>query len=88
MVDQIVLIAGSCLNTALEAAANEPQPQNRVFSPHNWVKAKTCLSGINAAIRQYFSMLPTMPGGKELNQKLKDALLLSNEDFEYRWAAD
>jgi len=88
MVEQIVLIAASCLNTALEAAANEPQPQNRVFSPQNWIKTKTCLSGINAAIRQYFTMLPTMPGGKELSSNLKDALVLSSEDFEYRWAAD
>lgn len=88
MVDQIVLTAGICLNTALEAAANEPQPQNRVFSPQNWIKTKTCLSGINAAIRQYFSMLPTLPGGKELSQNLKDTLSLSAEDFEYRWAAD
>lgn len=88
MVNQIVEIAGSCLNTALEAAANEPQPQNRVFSPQNWIKTKTCLSSINAAIRQYFSMLPTMPGGKEMSKNLKDCLALSTEDFEYRWEAD
>lgn len=88
MTEQIVLIAGSCLSTALEAAANEPQPQNRVFSPQNWIKTKTCLSGINAAIRQYFTMLPTMPGGKEVSKNLQEALSLSTEDFEYRWAAD
>jgi hypothetical protein len=85
---QIVEIAGACLNTALEAAANEPQPANRVFSPQNWIKAKTCLSGINAAIRQYFTMLPTMPGGKEMSKNLKDALALPLENFGYRWAAD
>jgi hypothetical protein len=88
MVAQIVEIAGSCLNTALEAAANEPLPQNRVFSPQNWIKAKTCLSAINQAIRQYFNMLPTMPGGKDMSKNLKDCLALSTEDFEYRWAAD
>jgi hypothetical protein len=86
--EQIVEIAGACLNTALEAAANEPQPANRVFSPQNWIKAKTCLSGINAAIRQYFTMLPTMPGGKEMSKNLKEALSLPPEDFGYRWAAD
>jgi hypothetical protein len=88
IVSQIVEIAGSCLNTALEAAANEPQPQNRVFSPQNWIKAKTCLSAINQAIRQYFNMLPTMPGGKDMSKNLKECLTLSVEDFEYRWAAD
>ncbi|MBI5847196.1 MAG: AIPR family protein [Nitrospirae bacterium] len=88
LVEQIVQIAGTCLNTALEAAANEPLPQNRVFSPQNWIKTKTCLSGINAAVGQYFAMLPSMPGGKELSKNLRESLALPVEDFEYRWAAD
>jgi hypothetical protein len=65
LVDQIVEIAATCLNTALEAAATEQQPQSRVFSPQNWMKATKCLAAINQAIRGYFSMLPTLPGGKE-----------------------
>jgi len=85
---QIVDVAGSCLNSALEAAANEPQPSNRVFSPQNWIKTKTCLSGIRAAIRQYFNMLPTMPNGKEMHQKIKSSLELVPENFESRWTAD
>ncbi len=65
---------------ALEAAANETQPSNRVFSPQNWIKAKTCLAGINFAIRNYFSMLPLMPqGGKEMKAKLDAALSLETE---------
>jgi hypothetical protein len=88
MMDDIVKIGGVCLNMALEAAANEPQPANRVFSPQNWVKAKTCLAGINFAIRNYFNMLPLMPGGKEMKAKLDVALELETGDFEYRWAAD
>jgi len=88
MVDDIVKIGGVCLNMALEAAANEPQPANRVFSPQNWIKAKTCLAGINFAIRNYFNMLPLMPGGKDMKAKLDVALTLEAEDFEYRWAAD
>jgi len=88
IVDQVVDMAGSCLNSALEAAANEPQPANRVFSPQNWIKTKSCLAGIRAAIRQYFNMLPTMPQGRELSQKLKTALLMEREQFEARWTAD
>ena len=88
LVEEIVKIAGSSLNMALEAAANEVQPQNRVFSPQNWIKAKTCLAGINFAIRNYFQMLPMMPGGQEVSQKLKEGLILKQEDFEYRLAAD
>jgi len=87
-VDQIVNMAGSCLNSALEAAANEPQPANRVFSPQNWIKTKSCLAGIRAAIRQYFNMLPSMPGGAQLKQQLSTSLSMDASDFEARWAAD
>lgn len=86
--DQIIDMAGTCLNSALEAAANEPQLANRVFSPQNWIKTKACLSGIRAAIRQYFNMLPAMPNGKEMSQKIKDSLAMEASDFEARWAAD
>ncbi len=88
IVDQIVNMAGSCLNSALEAAANEPQPANRVFSPQNWIKTKSCLAGIRAAIRQYFNMLPSMPGGAQLKQQLSASLSMDTSDFEARWAAD
>lgn len=87
LVDEIVKISGMSLNMALEAAANEPQG-NSVFSPQNWIKAKKCLAGINAAIRNYFHMLPMMPGGKDVHDKLKVCLTLPQEEFEYRWAAD
>jgi hypothetical protein len=87
IVAQVAEIAGRCLNAALEAASSEIQPANRVFSPQNWTKTKTCLAAINAAITNYFSMLPMMPGGKEYNQKLKQFLTIPREDFEYRWKA-
>lgn len=88
VVDQIVNMAGSCLNSALEAAANEPQPANRVFSPQNWIKTKSCLAGIRAAIRQYFNMLPSMPGGAQLKHQLSTSLSMNTSEFEARWAAD
>ncbi len=88
IIDQIVDMAGTCLNTALEAAANEPLPANRVFSPQNWIKTKNCLAGIRAAMGAYFNMLHAMPGGKELSQKLKAALAMEAGQFEARWAAD
>lgn len=88
MVNEIIKISGLSLNMALEAAANEPQTTNRVFSPQNWIKAKTCLAGISFAIRNYFNMLPLLPGGEELKSQLFKTLVLQSEDFEYRWAAD
>ena len=88
LVGQIVDSAGTCLNSALEAAANEPQPMNRVFSPQNWIKTKMCLAGIRQAIGQYFNMLPAMPGGSDLNEKFRTALQMQSGEFEDRWAAD
>jgi len=88
LIGQIVDTAGTCLNSALEAAANEPQPANRVFSPQNWIKTKSCLAGIRQGIGNYFNMLPSLPGGVELNKTLRQALKMENEDFDDRWAAD
>lgn len=88
MVDEIVRLGGTALNMALEAAANEPQPPNRVFSPQNWIKTKGCLSNINMAIRNYFNMLNVMPGGVEIKKKLNEAAVLPQDAFEYRWSAD
>lgn len=88
MIGEIVKVAGTSLNMALEAAANEPQAANRVFSPQNWIKTKSCLSGINGAVRNYFNMLPMMPGGAEIKKKLNEATVLPVEAFEYRWSAD
>jgi len=88
MVDEIIKVSGISVNMALEAAANEVQPQGKIFSPQNWIKAKTCLAGINFAIRNYFNMLPMMPGGQEISAKLRESMTLPVDDFEYRWEAD
>lgn len=88
MVEEIVKLAGISLNLALETAANEPQPANRVFSPQNWIKSKACLAGINGAVRQYFQMLGMIPGGADLKKKLDEATVLPVDAFEYRLSAD
>ncbi|QLG89570.1 AIPR family protein [Chitinibacter bivalviorum] len=79
-----VTVAATALNFALEAAANEPQPGGKVFSPVNWIKTKTCLSGITNAIQMQLMMMPNIPGGKEK----RDALVMESDAFEYRWQAD
>jgi hypothetical protein len=71
LLDRLVDIADSCLNSSLEAAANEPLPNNRVFSPQNRIKTKNCLADIRKAINLHFTMLPSMPGEKEFLQNLK-----------------
>lgn len=84
IIQWVISIAATALNFALEAAANEVQPGGKVFSPVNWIKTKSCLSGITNAIQMQLMMMPNIPGGKEK----RDALVLGNDAFEYRWQAD
>jgi hypothetical protein len=88
--DQVIRLAATSLNNALDAASNQPQPANRVFSPQNWLKSKACLSDINAAMRVYFNALPSLnlPGVRELAAAMKDTLTLDRGLFSERWAAD
>lgn len=86
ILDQIVDLAGKSLSFALQSAANEPQPGNRVFSPQNWIKTKTCLAGIRAAVSQSLNMYSMM--NPTMGDKLKQGLKMEREDFEARWTAD
>jgi len=84
VVDQLVNMAASCLNVAIEEAASEQSTSGKIFSPQNWVKTKSCLSKIKTSVRTQIQMLPNFPGGKEL----KESLIIPAESFEYRWEAD
>ncbi len=79
----VVNFAGKALNMALTNAASEILPENRVFSPNNWIKAKASLNAITNVIQTQLMMLPDM-GAKEQC----DALVLDADVFEYRWQAD
>jgi hypothetical protein len=83
IVDWVVNFSGKALNMALTNAANETLPANRVFSPNNWIKAKTSLVAIANVIQTQLMMLPDMGAEQQCN-----ALILPPEAFEYRWQAD
>jgi len=84
IVNQLVNMAASCLNVAIEESASEQSTPGKIFSPQNWVKTKSCLSKIKTSVRTQIQMLPNFPGGKEL----KESLIIPAEFFEYRWEAD
>ena len=83
-IGQIVSMAASCLNVAIEQAANEQSTTGKIFSPQNWLRTKSCLSGIKTAVRTQIQMLPYFPRGEEL----RNCLVLPASAFEYRWEAD
>jgi len=84
IVGQLVPMAASCLNVAIEEAASELSTSNKIFSPQNWVKTKSCLSKIKTSVRTQIQMLPRFPGGEELRK----SLIIPDDFFEYRWEAD
>lgn len=88
MLDYVVEMAGTCLNTALENASAEASNDNKIFSPQNWIKAKASLKDTRSAIRTFLQSLKYLPGGVEVVKNLSDGLAMDKEDFESRWTAD
>jgi hypothetical protein len=83
ILDWVVNFAGKAVNMALTNAANETLPPNRVFSPNNWIKTKTSLTGVTNVIQTQLMMLPDMGAAQQCK-----ALVLPADAFEYRWQAD
>ena len=88
LLGQVISITGHCLNTAFENSLDDATSNYKVFSPQNWTKAKGSLNAIRVAVKQYLNFAKTMPGGKELIDKLTQGLQMSNDEFEPRWTAD
>lgn len=82
--EPIISMAANCFNSALDTAMNEYSEKSKVFSVHNWLKSKDSVLKIQASVRMYLGMLPNMPGGKELKQKL----VVAPEKFGLRWVAE
>ena len=88
MVEQIIKMTASCLNSALKSASTRTVPNNGIFSPQNWIKSKQSLNDINFAIQNYIDMLSYMDGGEDQYKKLMDTLAMNQTNFEYRLQAD
>lgn len=88
MLDDVVDMAGTCLNMAFDNASAETIDSGRIFSPQNWIKAKGSLKDIRSTIKTYMGSLKMIPGGKEILDNLNRNLKLQAEDFEARWTAD
>lgn len=80
IINQVV----TAYNSALDGANSEAQDKGKVFSPQNWLKAKDSLNRVRDALRMFLTMLPNMPGGKELKQRL----VVTPEKFSLRWSAE
>ena len=88
LLDNVIVLAGNCLNSAFVSASEEALPAGRVFSPQNWVKTKACLTAIKNAVTSNLGMLSLLPDGKQLKQRLEAELKIPAEEFSGRWSAD
>ena len=88
LLDSVVETAGSCLNVALETASSEASDNGKMFVPQNWIKSKTSLRDLRTAVKQYWTSLRMMPGGKQMIDSWTSALEMDKEDFDSRWTAD
>jgi len=86
LVEEIIKLAGSCLNTAFKNANSQAVDNGKIFSPQNWVKNKGCLNDIKTAVRSLLSVYQVSLTDKynEYINKLK----MERIDFEVRWTAD
>lgn len=89
LVENIVAMAGKCLDNAFDTAVHAPQEEGVVFSPQNWIKSKQSLYDIQNAIEEYVGMLSTMSTDTaEISASYTKAFMMAPEQFEERWTTD
>lgn len=88
LLDEVIDMAGTCLNTAFENASTEAKENDKMFVPQNWIKSKTSLKDIRTAIRNHLRAYKTIPNGKQFLDNLNNGLSMDKDSFEARWTAD
>ncbi|MFZ1758336.1 MAG: AIPR family protein [Streptococcus suis] len=88
LLDNVIDMAGNCLNMAIENASAEAMDNGKMFVPQNWIKSKASLKDIRGAIRNYLTTLKMMPNGKQILENLNNGLSMDKDNFEARWTAD
>ena len=86
ILDNIIKVAATCLNTAFKNANSQANDNSKIFSPQNWIKAKGCLNDIKSSVRSYLSLVQTQLIDQYDNYK--KVCKLDTTDFEPRWTAE
>lgn len=88
LLDEVVNMAGNCLNMAFINTSEDYIANNKIFSPTNWLRQKNCLKAIRDSIQLTINNLKIVPGGIEIFNRLKNGLKMESSDFTDRWTAD
>jgi len=81
---EVLPLAASCVESALEGALSVAQSGGKVFSPPNWLKSNASVQGENLVAGTIAGMLPSFPNGKTIVELLK----APPEAFGQRWSAE
>jgi hypothetical protein len=80
----ILPLAATCLDNALQNALNRAQVSGKVFSPQNWLKSKASVESQTLVAGTIAGMLPGFPNAK----MLLDSMQASAASFSARWSAE
>jgi hypothetical protein len=82
--NEILPLAATCLENALQAALQQAQISGKVFSPQNWLKTVGAVQGETLVAGTIAGMLNTLPNGKNL----LDLMTAPAAAFSPRWSAE
>jgi hypothetical protein len=83
---ELLPLAVNCLNQALKSANQQFQIENKIFSPHNWLKKN---DSVNSETLVASTMVGFMDGMQSLGGKnIREILKVNADQFELRWKAD
>ncbi len=80
----ILPLAATCLENALQNAVNQAQIGGKIFSPQNWLKTRAAVDGATLVAGTIGGMLPGFPNGKALLELMK----VPTSAFAQRWSAE
>jgi AIPR protein len=82
--NEILPLAATCLENALQSALQQAQINNKVFSPQNWLKTVSAVQGEMLVAGTLAGMLGTLPNGKNL----LELMTAPAAAFAPRWSAE
>jgi len=83
---EILPFAVNCLNQAIKTANQQFMSEDKIFSPHNWLKKNDSVNSESLVASTMVGFMDSMisMGGKNLKEILK----VSADQFELRWKAE
>jgi hypothetical protein len=81
---EVLALAATCVENAMQSAYVQAQAAGKVFSPQNWLKNNASWQGENLVASTLAGTLKALPMGPVLLEKLQ----VPSAQFEPRWSAE